>query len=132
MTIRSRLATTLVITAMALTAVGCGRRDLPDLGRVQGTVTLDGKPLAGANVFFYPQSGGRTAVGVVDSQGKYELIYTYDVKGTKIGVNSVSVAYPQGEDVKGPPIPAKYGAKSELQADVKAGKNTFDFELKSK
>lgn len=132
MTTRPWLATALCASAMAMIAGGCGRKDLPDLGRVQGTVTLDGKPLSGVTVLFYPNSGGRTAVGVVDRQGKYELIYTYGVKGTKVGANAVSFAYPQGEDVKGPPIPAKYGAKSQLQADVKAGKNTFDFELTSK
>lgn len=122
----------LCVSTLAVFAAGCGRKDLPDLARVQGTVTLDGRPLSGVQVQFYPQSGGRTAVGVTDSQGKYELVYTYGVKGTKVGVNAVSFAYPQGEGVKGPPVPAKYGAKSTLQADVKAGKNTCDFDLKSK
>lgn len=45
--------------------------------------------------------------------------------------NTANIAWPDGE-AKQPPIPAKYNSKTELTADVKSGKNTFDFPLESK
>lgn len=129
MEIRSRLALAVFLSVVAVAIGGCSKSKLPELGQVQGTVTLDGKPLAEAAVSFYPQSGGRTASGQLDAQGKYELTYATGAKGAKIGMNSVCIEYAAETDAKGPPIP-EYARK--LQAEVKAGKNTFDFPLDSK
>lgn len=126
-----RLALVFCLAAMALATVGCGRSDLPELGRVQGTVTLDGKPLPGVIVQFSPKSGGRMAVANVDKDGKYDVMFTADAKGTKTGINLVSVVWPDGAEAAAK-IPAKYGAKSELSTDVKPGKNTFDITMQSK
>ena len=129
---------------------GCGgRSDQPELGQVVGTITLDGKPLSGIAVVFQPDSG-RPARGTTDAEGKYELTYIRQTKGTKVGPNRVEIAPSEdGEaeelenvDDEGEPvinqsksakpmIPARYNVQSELKADVKAGKNTFDFKLKS-
>ena len=55
--------------------LGCGS----DLAAVSGTVTLDGKPLAGnerlrGTVQFSPEDGhGTTAVGYLDGDGRYDL-----------------------------------------------------------
>jgi hypothetical protein len=111
--------------------MGCGRSDLPELGQVRGTVTLDGKPLPGVIVQFAPEKGGRTAVANVDPSGNYELIYVYGVNGTQTGSNRVSVTWPDGVEGTAA-IPAKYGATSELKMDVKPGRNTFNIEMSSK
>lgn len=123
---------TLVVfaSAMALAITGC-RRDLPELGRVQGTVTLDGKPLSGAAVGFYPLSGGRQALAILDQDGKYELTFVHGVKGAKTGPNEVTVFWPDGATPTAT-IPAKYNKQSELKFDVKPGKNTFDIKMESK
>ncbi len=130
MTCPWRLVLSLLLSAMALGSIGCGRSDLPALGRVRGTVTLDGKPLAGVIVTFLPDKG-RPAVANADSNGQYDLLYTHGVKGATVGPNTVRILWPDGAEAT-VPIPAKYGAKSELKMDVKAGNNTFDLKLESK
>lgn len=126
----SRVAFTVLLSVVAFGTIGCGRSDLPELGRVQGVVTLDGKPLAGVIVMFLPEKG-RPAVANADSEGRYELMYTHGVKGATVGPNTVRVLWPDGEAGTAK-IPEKYNAKSELKMDVKAGKNTFDLKLESK
>lgn len=132
---------------------GCGGpSDQPELGQVTGTVTLNGKPLSGIAVVFQPDSG-RPARGTTNAEGKYELSYIRETKGTKIGPNRVEIApsedgeaedeqqsdnpdeesesAPKRANSKKPKIPPRYNVKSELKADVKAGANTFDFKLES-
>ena len=108
--------------------VGCGRGDLPPMGYVSGRVTMDGVPLSGAIVSFMPEKG-RPATGLTDKDGTYQLQYTYQVYGCKVGPNNVGFFAPTSGSVSHP-IPNKY-EKSEYNVDVKNGKNTFDFELKS-
>lgn len=126
------LVSQLLILAFGLvTSAGCfGVSDQPELGRVTGTVTLDGKPLAGLIVNFQPESG-RAATAETDTQGYYDLVYIYGSNGAKVGKNAVSFRWPDGSEGK-KPIPAKYAGKSELTADVKAGNNDLNWELTSK
>jgi hypothetical protein len=124
-------------TVAMLCAVGCGRGDLPELARVNGTVTLDGAPFPNAVVYFHTQKekGGRPAAGVTDAEGKYELVYLDGVKGAHIGLNKVEIVtqWPDGEpgDGESESIPEKYNTKSELTAEVKDERNVFDFSLVS-
>ena len=126
-----------VVAILALVVVGCSGGG-PDLGKVTGNVTLDGKPLQGAIVQFEPK-GGRPSSGTTDSEGNYELNYTFQEKGALLGKHTVRI-YPQTEDEEGnqlPPdaivkIPATYNEQSELTAEVEPGSNTCDFELHSK
>ncbi|RCS44596.1 hypothetical protein DTL42_16855 [Bremerella cremea] len=142
---------TIALSVIFLSVTGCGgTSDQPDLGQVTGTVTLDGKPLSDTAIVFYPDSG-RPARGLTDAEGKYELIYIRDTRGTKLGHNRVEIAPSEeaededeeetDEDTpqvkrpaksKKPKIPARYNTKTELEADVKPGDNTFDFKLESK
>ncbi len=109
---------------------GCSQNDRPPLGRVSGKVTMDGAPIEGLIVNFRPDEG-RTATSETNAQGKYDLIYTYQVKGAKVGPSTVSFVWPTGaEGKKG--IPAKFSEKSEIKFDVKSGSNTFDYDIKSK
>lgn len=113
------------------TNLGCSDQapDMPELGQVHGTVTLDGKPLEGVSVLFEPQNG-RPSTAITDSAGEYEAQYLIDEPGVKLGPNTVRVEW--GIDATGPKIPAKYGAKSELKLDVQAGDNEFAIDMKSK
>ena len=118
----------LLIAVVLSPIIGCGGADHPDLGTVTGTVTIDGKPMAGVNIAFMPEVG-RPSTAVVDEQGRYELLYTEGLAGTKVGPNKVSFSWPTG--VSGIAIPARYAEKSELKAEIKPGSNTFDYDLKS-
>lgn len=143
------LLTMFALVMLCLCQMGCGPGgDQPELGTVTGTVTLDGEPLPGVAVVFQPDSG-RPARGKTDANGKYELIYIRQTKGTKIGANRVEIApSEEGEveeeetgDEENPDaakpksgkrvVPARYNVNSELKVDVKPGANTFDFPLES-
>jgi len=120
----------------ALIAAGCAGKpsDMPQLGAVTGTITLDGKPLEKVTVVFESDSG-RSAFGSTDSSGRYELLYVGNSKGAVVGSNKVIINSqldaPPGPDWKDP-IPARYNSATQLKADVANGKNTFDFALESK
>jgi hypothetical protein len=133
----------LVMAGLVLVAAGCQRGDRPPLGRVTGTVTMDGQPLAGVEVSFAPESG-RPSVGLTDGAGRYELMYVGTVKGAKVGSHRVRIAtVPSDLDDSGdddrPPrslplirIPLRYNFQTTLTAEVQRGRNTFDFALESK
>lgn len=118
---------------IAFLAVGCGGN--ADLGTVKGKISLDGQPLVGAQILFQPKDG-RPSTGVTDTEGQYELLNTRDSKGALIGAHTVRITMPT-EDEDGNPLsdrrvlPAKYNRESALTAEVKAGSNTFDFDLSS-
>jgi hypothetical protein len=110
--------------------LGCGDRgaDMPKLGTVHGTVTLDGQTLIGVNVYFKPDVG-RPSMGTTDAAGVYKAMYLVDEPGVKLGRCTVSVEW--GPEEVATPIPAKYGAMSELTIDVKPGDNIFDIQMTS-
>jgi hypothetical protein len=64
----------LIGSALALAGAGCGGGQSA-VSKVNGTVTLDGKPLAGALVSFVPQDvkSGRLATGRTDANGHFDL-----------------------------------------------------------
>src|SRR5262245_57768895 len=117
---------------------GCNKENLPGLGRVSGTVTMDGKPLPNAAIVFEPADGKATAaIGRTDDSGKYELYYSRGNKGAALGDNTVRVNTYQetGDDdnrqIQKETVPTRYNALSELKAKVARGSNKLDFELKS-
>jgi hypothetical protein len=129
---RTLLLATFVATAMFV--VGCDKS--PTDARVTGTVTLDGQPLPGADVEFYPEEG-RASVGTTDEQGVYTLMYTMDAKGAELGNHTVQITtaiYESDEQgaAKLPElVPRKYKKEGALTATVEPGANEIDFELTS-
>jgi hypothetical protein len=127
------------IALAAIAVAGCsgGTDPVP----VEGIVTLDGSPLAGATVMFRPQ-GGRPSAGKTDAEGRYRLRYTSERAGAVPGQHVVSISmFDDGGSVdeaggapkkKREPIPARYNASSELVADVTGSRMTLDFALESK
>lgn len=122
-----------VIPLIAL--VGCGGENLPNLGKVTGTIKFDGKALPNALVEYHKVGGGvAPAFGRTDANGKYEMYYTRGAKGVTIGEQEVRVSAfndggESGKLVK-EFIPAKYNVMTELKVEVKKGNNTLDFDLK--
>ena len=129
-----RPALTLVVAAIV---VGCTSG--VELGDVQGTVKMDGKPLSGATIRFVPVNGGRAAFGRTDESGKYEIQYSATASGALVG--QVRVEITTAEEVsdklgrsrmKPEIVPSRYNTESTLIREVGSGDNTFDFELQSK
>jgi hypothetical protein len=108
---------------------GCRQSDRPTLGMVAGTVTLDGRPLAGANLVFEPVEGGRASTGYTDANGRYELFYIRRDKGAKVGRHKVVINAGDPDSGKAEIVPPRYNQNTTLEAEVKAGDNTLDFAL---
>jgi hypothetical protein len=119
-----------ILTAGVLILAGCSDEpaDMPELGQVHGLVTLDSKPLKNVTVYFKPEAG-RPSQGKTDESGQYVAKYRIDKEGVKVGPNKVHLEW--GIDDSGPPIPPKFGAKSELKLEVKPGDNEFNIEAVS-
>lgn len=122
--------------SLLLTACGSAPSDQPELGTVSGVITMDGTPLANANVRFYPEKG-RASAAKTDDSGSYELVYIRDEMGAMIGKHSVKVSTldedndpfgNQGSET----VPEKYNKQTTLEATVEPGDNTINFDLESK
>lgn len=132
-----------IFCLLAIGLCGCGGgSDSPPLGTVSGVVTLDDKPLANAEVTFQPEKG-RASVGQTDSDGNYTLAYTGSANGALIGSHRVVITSAveafsdesgEGKDREARPeiLPPKYNSQTTLDAEVKAGANSIDFQLSSK
>ncbi len=107
-----------------------GNRFVPKLGTVSGTVIVNGKPLAGAMVWFHPEqkkqvSKGKSfhvsaSVGQTDETGHYELMYDPKggLRGAAIGKSRVEI------------MTTDYSGKANPETvDVKAGKQVINLEL---
>lgn len=83
---------------------------------VEGTVTLDGNPLADGKITFYD---GDQFVGAKIKQGKFRV--TNAALGQRKAV------------IEGKGVPAKFSSEetAPLVAQFKAGKNVFDFALQN-
>lgn len=121
---------------LGCTLVGCSSG--PQLGQVEGTVTLNGEPLADAKVAFVPQEGGRTAEAVTDDAGHYELEFAAGAKGAVLGPHLVRISTFEeavsGDDGKMTGgrkelVPAEFNTASKEIRDVKSGEQTFDFTI---
>ena len=80
-----------IAAAATLSVLGCGASG-PATHAVTGTVTYQGSPVEGATVGFSPAAGEvRSAVGVTDSQGKYQLTTFEQDDGAMEGTYRVRV-----------------------------------------
>ena len=128
----------------AILLVGCGGGDEgPKLVPVSGVVTVDGAPLATANVSFRPDTSKGNTVpyepgGAADGTGRFELTTTAR-KGAPVGWYKVVVFAPTPPRTSGdapkvgpPPFNAKYSdaARTDLSIEVKAGAVAGAYDLK--
>jgi hypothetical protein len=125
---------------------GCGSETLAP---VSGTVTLNGKPLAGAIVSYTPiveRKGIEAPLGSsgkTNEKGEYTLETNAGRKGALVAKHkvSISIVRPEiGESDARPPrggwpmkdkIPPKYNENTELTCEVPpGGRNDANFDLK--
>jgi hypothetical protein len=117
----------LLVTVLA----GCSQSG-PEVAPVSGRVTLDGRPLASADVSFQPEGAQRASSGRTDADGRYRLMFKRGQPGALAGEHTVRISISRELVRNPPPIPARYDTQSELRREVKADEdNVFDFELKS-
>jgi len=126
---RSRSVQATALAVALLTLAGCGHGDRPDLGQVHGTVTLNGKPLAGAQVVFRPRAG-HISCAMTDANGSYDLVYIRRDHGALLGKHRVQISTLLPEMSRKEVVPACYNSRTILEREVAAGKNAIDFDLK--
>jgi hypothetical protein len=122
---RSHAIKAAMLACALLPLAGCGRSNGPSLGQVKGTVLLNGRPLASADIVFRPVKG-HVSYGTTDANGHYDLVYLRD-RGAVVGTHKVQI-FP-GKTAK-EKVPDCYNTKSTLQKEVVAGKNEINFDLK--
>jgi hypothetical protein len=139
--------------------VGCGgeKVDRPDVYKVRGKITLQGKPVSGADITFSQREANRSAFGRTDENGEYQLTTFTANDGAIEGKHEITIVeippiastpalpdiesesyQPPGLGEETMPVPksslnARYAdpATSGLIAVVnKDGENVIDFDLK--
>ncbi len=144
----------LAFSAALVLAAGCrggASYDGPPRAAVKGKVTLDGNPLPYGSISFMTSgsAGGTRNASAGIRNGEYAIA---EENGPNLGVYTVSItgfgkapppaAQPTAEGEPAPTqenvdlgpqvVPKKYNGETQLKADIKAGPNVCDFELKSK
>lgn len=129
---RSLCALLLLFCVCYLMGCGGGSNSGPPVAKVSGTVKLDGKPMAGGEVRFsvaglpaksLPISGGSYSGEAPVGKNKVEVVWDKDGPpnptdpSTKMKVNAVNMRFS--------------GPDSQLNAEVKEGENTFNFDVTS-
>lgn len=108
---------------------------LPPLGKVKGTIKIDGQPVRGARIEFHPMAavnpaGGEnlaTSMAMSDGNGNYELYYGSNIPGAVIGQHKIMIS---ATDLTGHElVPPSWNASSNEVHEVKKGSNTINFEI---
>lgn len=122
-------------TALLLLSIvtGCTGSKGPELGWVEGVITINSEPASHVLVEFQPQEpGGSPSYGFADEEGRYKLKFTGTKSGALVGTHTIRVMFDDpSPDAPPPPvqIPPKYNRQSELTAEVLPGTNYHDFDL---
>ena len=130
------LIVSVTISVILVSCGGCGRQT------IEGTVTLDGQPLAEGYINFRPETDTRgSGVGAPIENGKFvmerlaePLDGSYRVEITAKGKTGGMTIDGSGQrrEAEGQILPARYNTESTLTAQVKPGQpNEFDFTLTS-
>jgi hypothetical protein len=86
------------VALFVLSVVGCSGNSFKTVP-VSGTVTLDGEPVAGVEVVFFPKPTESSAVvgpfstAITDGEGKFTLVTRYGDPGAVVGAHRVTFAY---------------------------------------
>jgi hypothetical protein len=142
-----RAATIAPGVLLPLLAAGCSPASVLN-ENVQGTLKMDGKPVANVRVEFWPQLGAEhrapSSAGVTDEKGAYRLTCENGKPGAVIARHKVvllqgrAAATPdeKADDTaprkSGPAIPVAYTIASQtpLEVNVKTGESTYDLTVK--
>jgi hypothetical protein len=101
----------LFLTAVCLLP-GCNRSDRPATYPVRGSVTYQGKPVAGASVAFLAPEASRPAVATTDKAGSYRLTMFEPNDGAIAGTHVVTVNKLNVDAA--PPVPVDQSPDAEI------------------
>jgi hypothetical protein len=115
---------------------GCG----DGKGSVNGTVTLDGQPVANGAVTFVKSEGSLVREGAVIKDGGFQARvppgkYRIEVNAQKVVGKRKQKGFSGAEEeveITEEMFPERYNTKTELSEEIKLGPNTVKLDLKSK
>ena len=121
---------TMLILVLALTTVGCGRRDGLTRYKISGTVTYQGKPIGG-RLRFVPDSdkGNRGPATMIDfSSGKYQSVDGYGVLGGlyRVEITGYEPLTPEQEKASVSPKSLFDGYKVSVELEKKDSVRDFE------
>jgi hypothetical protein len=131
-----------LLAAPALLAAGCGGQ--APVAPVEGTLKMNGKPLADVKVDFLPETSGPRSSGVTDKRGHYTLTCDDNRPGAVVGPHRIVAVdlsvygdkpIPKGREaevlLKPSRLPAHYGdvTKTPWKKAVNDGNNVIDLDI---
>jgi hypothetical protein len=130
-----------LLLAGSMFLFSCSRSG-PEVGRVEGVVTLDGAPLPEAIVYFRHEDGGRNAQAMTDQDGRFILNFNSSEAGAIVGVNTVRITTfvesnfdDAGRLIPGTGkpelVPERYNRQSDVKVTVEPGDNQFEFDVQT-
>jgi hypothetical protein len=127
----------LVAATAVASAIGCNSG--PPRGEVRGKVTFKGQPVTEGSITFLSPAGKGDGGAEIGRDGSYEIKGGLAVGDFIVIINppihmvdtSPGKTPPSPEEKPAPNIPPRYRNQglSPLRASVKAGPNTFDFDM---
>lgn len=107
--------------ALLINLSGCGSEGGPETVSVSGKVSVDGKPIEGAQVNFFSEEHNFVSTGVTDADGAYQL-YAGAVPGeNKVWISKMPPGGPAGDPEENPEIdPGQIEAMSEAEFPTEA------------
>lgn len=105
------------------------------MGKIRGTVTIDGKPLKKGKVEYIPIDGKTGTSGAVITDGTF-FIERVPATKQRVQFSSRIVTSPPGTPdeliTTALILPERYNSRSDIETDVKPGLNEPVYDLKSK
>jgi hypothetical protein len=119
-----------------LCLAGCDDRRTAE---VHGTVQVDGKPLEAGAILFVPVDGKTATTGGPIKDGRYSVrvpVGTMKVSISAAKVVGMKKVYDTPDSPQRPvmeeALPERYNEKTELQIEVRPGRNQEDFNLQGR
>lgn len=110
---------------------------LPPLGRVYGTINIDGRPVRNARIEFHPLDsekpvGGEnlaTSMAISDGNGNFEMYYGANIRGAVVGQHLIMISAQdqQGHEL----VPPNWNSATEQKFEVKSGSNKVNLEIQT-
>jgi hypothetical protein len=134
-----------VFLFLSVSLAGCGDNSNSGHNPIKGEVKLNGQPMESGTIMFRPIEGGKgQAVSGTIKAGHYEIA---SAEGPAVGPHHVEVRgvrktgkmiqkplAPKGELVEeeAESVSERFNSRSDLKADIKAGDNVANFDVKSR
>jgi hypothetical protein len=132
-------------TVLTCSSIGCSKPSGPQRAEVFGKLSLDGTPVPSGSISFIPDTNSTgPSAGALITDGNYQIKkmgpmpgkYRVQIQATHKTGKMIEAGTPSPpgtmiEEIK-QYIPEKFNTRTELLVEIKAGRNTHNFELTSK